>query len=260
MKRFIPVLLAGLMLLGSGPAAAQEGPNHDVRLDLTYTPLRVSSAKPSGVVSSNMGALTLSGEGRIYKGLMFGGTYSFGSSNDLSITGIAGNQTLTNVSFSDAKYSDWRLYAKSPFIWEAFADSDRTMGPAPAFSPVYGYVGYKSTQLSATAPSTAPTLGRLNIESASGVGFGLGADLKFDPVGLYGQFVYYPTMFTKSVGVSGTNANDGFLRVYEWDLGLRTYLGDSPVQAKVGYHFESHQAQNVQLRYDGFQFGASASF
>ncbi len=260
MKRFIPVLLAGLIWLGSGPAAAQTGTDHDVRFDLTYTPLRVSTSNPSGVVHSDMSAITVAGEGRVFRGLMFGGSYTWGGGNDLTITGIAGNQTLTDVKFDDAEYGDFRLYAKIPFNWEAFADSDRTMGPKPAFSPFYGYVGYKNTQLNATAPSTAPTIGRLNVESASGIGFGLGADVEFDPVSVYGQFVYYPTMFTKSVGVSGGTSNDGFLRVYEWDLGLRTNLGESPVQAKVGYHFESHQAQNVQLRYDGFQVGATASF
>ncbi len=260
MKRLIPVLLAGLMWLGAAPAAAQTGTDHDMRFDLTYSPLRVSTSNPSGVVSSNMSAITVGGEGRVFRGLMFGGSYTWANSNDLTITGIAGNQTLTNVGFSDVEYGDLKLYAKIPFNWEAFANSDRTMGPTPAFSPFYGYVGYKNTQLNATAPTTAPTVGRLNIESASGIGFGLGADVEFDPVSVYGQFVYYPTMFTKTVGVANTNASDGFLRVYEWDLGLRSNFGDSPVQAKVGYHFESHQAQNIQLRYDGFQIGASAAF
>ena len=261
MKRFIPALLAGLVLLMGQPAMAQTGQDYDMRFDLTYTPLRVSTSNPKGVVAANMSALTFGGEGRVFQGLIFGGNYTRGTGNGLTITGVAGNQALTNVGFENPEYGDLKLYAKIPFNWEAFANSNRTMGPTPSYSPVYGYVGYKNTQLSAAAPSTAPTLGRLNIESASGMGVGLGADVKFDPLSVYGQFVYYPTLFTKSVGVAGTTGStDGFLRVYEWDLGLRTNLGDSPIQAKLGYHFESHQAQNVQLRYDGFQFGASASF
>jgi len=211
-----------------------------------------------------MNAITVAGEGRVFRGLMVGGSYTWAGGNDLTVTGVVGNQNLTDFHYNDTEYGDFRLYAKIPFNWESFADADRTIGPKPAFSPFYGYVGYKNTQLSADTPALqpggGPPLGRLNIESSSGIGFGLGADLQMKPVSVYGQFVYYPTMFTKSVGVSNGTNPDGYLRVYEWDLGLRTNLGDSPVQAKVGYHFESHQAQNVQLRYDGFQIGATAAF
>ncbi len=263
MKRFISILVAGLVWMGASPAAAQTGSDHDMRFDLTYTPLRVSTSNPSGVVNSDMSAITVSGEGRVFRGLMLGGSYTWGGGTDLTVTGVVNNQNLQDFRFNDTEYGDFRLYAKIPFNWESFADADRTMGPKPAFSPFYGYVGYKNTQLSADTSSLMGgnvPLGRLNVESSSGIGFGLGADVQWDPVSVYGQFVYYPTMFTKSVGVSNGGNPEGYLRVYEWDLGLRTNLGDSPVQAKVGYHFESHQAQNVQLRYDGFQFGATAAF
>lgn len=261
MKRFIPALLVGLALFGSAPASAQTGEDFDMRFDLTYTPLRVSTSNPSGVVSSNLNAFTFGGEGRVFQGLIFGGNYTRGTGNSLTVTGVAGNQVVTGVGFSDPEFADLKLYMKVPFNWQEFANSDRTMGPKPRYSPFYAYFGYKNTTLNATAPTTMPTIGRLNIESASGGGLGLGADVAFDPLSLYGQFVYYPTLFTKNVGVAGPGgAADGFLRVYEADLGIRTNLGDSPIQAKLGYHFESHQAQNVNLRYDGFQIGASASF
>src|SRR5690606_33573781 len=96
------------------------------------------------------------------------------------------------------------------------------------------------------SPSTAPSLGRLNVESASGGGLGMGADVNFDPISLYGQFVYYPTLFTKNIGAS-TTSTDGFLRVYEYDIGLRAKFGDSPFSAKIGYHREDHNARNVDL-------------
>lgn len=260
MKTSMPAALAGLLLWTSGAALAQQGPNHDLRFDLVYSPMRVSTSSPSGVVNANMGTLTFTGEGRVFEGLLFGGSYTRGQGNELTITGVTSpGVTLSNVAFSDPQYQDIKVYAKIPLNWQAFAKAERTMTPRPRFSPVYAYLGFKSTTLNAQAPSTAPTLGRLNIEQASGGGLGLGADLDFDAFSLYGQVVYYPSLSTSKIGAS-TTSDDGFLRVLEYDLGFKARLGKSPVHAQLGYHREQHQASNVTLNYDGIRLGASAQF
>ena len=90
------------------------------------------------------------------------------------------------------------------------------------------------------------------------MGIGIGADLAFDPVGLYGKFVYYPAMITKNVGIDPDN--DGKLYVIEWDAGVRTNFRESPVQARIGYHYEQHKAKNIKLKYQGVEFTAVAQF
>lgn len=262
MKRWISAFALGVMLWGAAPANAQTGPDYDMKFDLTYTPLRVSTSDPKGVCHANMPAITFSGEGKIYRGIMFGGSYTKGGGNGMVLNGLNEDGYVDRMECRDTDFRDLKLYAKIPFNFEAFGQSSRVVGPEPKFSPFYGYVGYKNTSLTAKYPSTAPYIGKVNAESSSGVGIGLGCDVNWDPVGLYGQIVYYPAMFTKNVGVGVENGgtNDGTLRVWEWDLGVHSNFKDSPIQAKIGYHFEQHQASNVKLNYDGFQIGATAEF
>lgn len=261
MKRYIPALLLGAMIWNAAPAAAQSGPDYDMRFELTYTPLNISTTDPSGVCDASMNAVTIGGEGRIFRGIMFGGNYTRGGGNDLNLNGVDAMGMPQQITCSDPLYQDLKIYAKIPFNFESFADSDRVSGPRPAMSPFYGYIGYKNTNLSAKYPAPALNTGSMNAEVSSGFGFGLGADIKFKPLSLYGQVVYYPTMITKNIGlgVDGVNGN-GYLRVWEWDVGLRSNFKNSPVQARVGYHFEQHQASNIKLQYDGIQVGASAEF
>lgn len=261
MKRFIPALLLGAMICSATPALAEDEEN-DLRFELTYTPLRVSTTDPEGVCHANMSAITVGGEGRIYRGIMFGGNYTFGGSSALDLTGVDQYGVPERIEARDPAFRDLKIYAKIPFNMEAFASSNRVVGPRPKASPFYGYVGYKNTSLTCKYPTTAANLAHVNVENSSGIGFGVGGEYFWDPIGVYGQVVYYPCMLTKNVGITdpaGGNT-DGFLRVFEWDLGLRSNFKDSPIQAKLGYHFEQHQASNVKLQYDGFQIGATAEF
>ena len=146
---------------------------------------------------------------------------------------------------------------------------DRNRGGVRILSPYqerggqHWYAGtadaiYQNLGLTSKWPDGSGLTGKANIENSSGFGFGLGAEFNWDPVGLYGQAVYYPCMITKNVGLDGNP--DGKLNVWEWDLGLRTNFKDSPIQAKIGYHFEQHSASNLKLKYDGIQIGATAEF
>ncbi|MGN0013173.1 MAG: hypothetical protein ACI37J_07700 [Candidatus Bruticola sp.] len=258
MKKLIPALALGAALFSALPAAAQTGPDHDMRFELTYSPLRISTSKPSGVVHSNLTAITFSGEGRIFQGIMFGGSFTRGGGSNLDVVGVNEFGDPITMNCSGPEFNDLKVYAKIPFNFASLAESDRTMDKAPAMSPLYGYVGYKNTSLTSKWPDGSGFTGKANIENSSGFGFGLGAEFNWDPVGLYGQAVYYPCMITKNVGLDGNP--DGKLNVWEWDLGLRTNFKDSPIQAKIGYHFEQHSASNLKLKYDGIQIGATAEF
>ncbi len=259
MKKLMPALALGALLWAAAPAAAQTGPDYDMRFELTYTPLRISTSDPSGVVHSNINAITLSGEGRVFEGIMFGGSYTFGGGSDLDVVGIdsvMGAPVTFNC--SSPEYKDLEIYAKIPFNFREFGDRSRTMDGPPAMSPFYGYVGYKNTSLTSKWPDGAGLTGKANIENSSGFGFGLGAEFAWEPIGLYGQAVYYPAMITKNVGLDGNP--DGKLNVWELDIGIRTNFKDSPIQGRIGYHWETHNASNVDLRYDGIQIGAVAEF
>ncbi len=261
MKSYISALVLGAMIWGaaSAPASAEMGPDYDMRFELQYMPLRVSTSGPAGVCNANMPVIKASAEGRVYKGFILGGNYSFGSGRNMNIVGMGVGGNLDVLNCSDPQYKDLELYVKIPFNFESFIESDRVAGPAPAFSPLYGYIGYKNTSLKAHAPVAVAAYDKINVETSSGVGIGLGADLAFDPVGVYGQFVYYPCMITKNVGVDPDVA-DGKLYVIEWDAGVRSNFKDSPVQARIGYHYEQHKAKNIKLKYDGVQIAAVAQF
>lgn len=245
MRSLQALIFGALLLLAVRPAAAQvSGQTYDGRAELTYTPVTIRS----GVVNGSMGTFTISGEGRVYRAIMLGGSYS---------RGTGGRLTVAGVPFSNAEWNDLKIYVKVPLNWDAFAESERTMGPTPAFGPLYAYVGYKNTTLRATS-NLVPPLGQVNIDKGYGAGFGLGADVRFQqPLSVYGQFVYYPQFFASNVG-AGTPGS--FLRAYEAYVGVRTNFGfeDSPVEAKVGYHRESHQYTNANVIYDGLTVGATA--
>ena len=259
MKRYIPALVLGALMWGATPASAEMGPDYDMRFELNYMPLRVSTASPAGVCNSNMPVVQLSGEGRVFHGFILGGSYAMGNGSDLNVVGIApGGGVLDAYQCTKPKYRDLEVYVKIPFNFQDFADADRVVGPRPKYSPFYGYIGYKNTSLRATPPADYLT-GPLNVESSSGVGLGVGADVAFEPVGVYGRFVYYPSMFTHNVGVDQEEP-DGKLYVIEWDAGIRTNFKDSPIQARIGYHYEQHKAKNIKLKYDGVQFAATAQF
>lgn len=259
MKRWIPALVLGAMVWGIAPAQAEGmGPDYDMRFELEYMPMRVSTSGPEGVCNSNMPVVQLKGEGKIFRGLLLGGSYAMGSGTNLNVVGVDANGIMDVINCKDPDYRDLELYLKIPFNFDAFIDSDRVGGPEPSLAPVYGYIGYKNTCLKANAPIDVQTYNKLNIESSSGVGFGLGCDFAFEPVGVYGQFVYYPSMITKNVGVDGSG--DGKLYVFEWDAGVRTNFRESPVQARIGYHYEQHQARNIKLNYQGVEFAAVAQF
>lgn len=259
MKRLVPAIVLGTMIWGSAPASAELGPDYDMRFDVSYMPMRVSTSSPSGVCNSNMPVFQLSGEGRVFRGFILGGSYAMGDGSKLNVIGDNGAGVLEAYQCTSPKYRDLKVYVKIPFNFQAFADADRVVGPAPNYSPFYGYIGYKNTSLKATAPTDITLVGDLNVEASSGVGLGVGADFAFDPVGIYGQFVYYPCMITKNVGTE-TDAPDGKLYVLEWDAGIRTNFKNSPVQGRIGYHYEQHQARNIKLKYDGVQFAVSAQF
>ncbi|MDO5297652.1 MAG: hypothetical protein Q4F00_13675 [bacterium] len=259
MKRYIPALVLGALVWGAAPASAEMGPDYDMRFDLNYMPLRVSTAGPSGVCSSSLPVVQLSGEGRVFQGFILGASYAIGDGSKLNVVGNSGGGMLDAYQCTDPKYRDLEVYVKIPFNFQDFADADRVVGPRPKMSPFYGYFGYKNTSLRATPPTDVTLSGPLNVEASSGVGVGLGADFAFDPVGVYGKFVYYPSMFTHNVAVD-TETPDGKLYVIEWDAGIRTNFKDSPIQARIGYHYEQHKAKNIKLKYDGVQFAASAQF
>ncbi|MBQ7529886.1 hypothetical protein IJT10_08335 [bacterium] len=258
MKKLIPALALGLTLFSSLPTFAQTGPDYDMRFELTYTPLRVSTSKPSGVVHANLNAITFNGEGRIFKGILLGGTYTRGSDNKMDIVGVDDIGDPVTLNCRDPKFTDLKVYTKIPFNFQSVAEASRTGDGTPAMSPLYGYVGYKNTSFTSHWPNEAGHAGKANIENSSGFGFGLGAVCNWNPIGLYGQAVFYPCMITKNIGLDGEP--DGKLKVWEFDLGLRSHFENSPIQAKIGYHWEQHSASNIKLRYDGFQIGASAAF
>lgn len=258
MKKLVSALALGAVIWSAVPASAQSGPDYDMRFELTYSPLRVSTSRPSGVVHSNLNAITLGGEGRVFQGIMFGGNYTFGSSSKLDITGTDDFGVPVTLNCKNPEFKDFNLYAKIPFNFQSFAESNRVMEDRPAMSPFYGYVGYKNTCLRSSWPDGSAFTGKANIESSSGFGFGLGAEANFDPIGIYGQAVYYPCMLTKNVGLEG--GDNGKLNVWEWDLGLRTHVEGSPIQGRIGYHWEQHAASNVKLNYSGFRIGATAEF
>lgn len=262
MRRLLPALVLGALIFGVAPtpARAEIGPDYDVRLDVQYMPLRVSTAKPSGVVNCNMPVVRLSAEGRVFKGFVLGGNYAFGNGDHLNITGTSVSSGVKDTyECTDASYRDFNIYVKIPFNFQAFAEADRVVGPRPCFSPFYGYIGYKDTQLRATPPQSKVMSGPMNVEKASGFGIGIGADFAIDPVGVYGQFVYYPSMSTHHIGADMEHP-DGKLYVMEWDAGIRTNFEESPIQARVGYHYEQHKGTNLTMKYDGVQFAATAEF
>lgn len=260
MRRLLPALVLGAMIFGAAPANAEMGPDYDVRLDVQYMPLHVSTSKPSGVVEANMPVIRLSAEGRVFKGFVLGGNYAFGDGNHLNISGTSQTTGLPETyECTDATYRDYNIYVKIPFNYSAFGEAERVMGPRPCFSPFYGYIGYKDTQLRATPPTSKVLSGKMNVEKASGFGIGIGADLALDPVGVYGQFVYYPSMKTHNIG-GDVEHPDGKLHVLEWDAGIRTNFEESPIQARIGYHYEQHKGKNLTLKYDGVQFAATAEF
>lgn len=237
--RRLTALALGLILLLSGPAAAQQGQSYDIRAELLYTPLRVQSTG-STRVNGDLPALTLRAEGRVYQAIILGGEVTRAVSGGLDV----GNQT-----FDSPEFLDFKIDVKVPFNIGDFIEAERVRGPRPAFSPFYAYVGYKDTTLSAINPLTRD---RRNIESAGGPGFGLGTDIYLEPVSLFGQFAYYPTLFV---------SENQFLRVYEADAGLRTsFSEDRRLQLRLGYHWEKHDASNLSLIYDGIRLGASAEF
>lgn len=258
MKKLISALALGTLMWTALPAQAQSGPDYDMRFEITYSPLRVSTSSPKGVVHCNLNAVTLGGEGRVFEGIMFGGNYTRGSSGKLDINGVDEFNNPVTFDCKNPQFSDLNLYLKIPFNFQAFADSSRTRDDRPVMSPFYGYVGYKNTCLRSTWPDGSGLTGKANIENSSGFGFGLGAEANWDPIGVYGQAVYYPCMLTKNIGLDGQP--DGKLNVWEWDLGLRTHIEDSPIQGKIGYHWEQHRGSNLRLKYDGFRIGISAEF
>ena len=88
MKRWISACALGIMLWGAAPANAQTGPDYDMKFDLTYTPLRVSTSDPKGVCHANMPAFTFQGEGKVYRGIMVGGSYTKGGGNGMVLNGL----------------------------------------------------------------------------------------------------------------------------------------------------------------------------
>ena len=122
MKKLIPALALGAALFSALPAAAQTGPDHDMRFELTYSPLRISTSKPTGVVHSNLTAITLSGEGRIFEGIMFGGSFTRGGGSKLDIVGVNDFDDPITMNCSNPEFNDLKVYAKIPFNFASLSE------------------------------------------------------------------------------------------------------------------------------------------
>ena len=94
MKRYIPALVLGALVWGAVPASAEMGPDYDMRFDLNYMPLRVSTAGPSGVCSSSLPVVQLGAEGRVFQGFILGASYAIGDGSKLNVVGNSGGGML----------------------------------------------------------------------------------------------------------------------------------------------------------------------